>query len=167
MQEFAPKPHTNDVNRLFHGFVRSVSNRASAGDSGAAANVAGQQATSIGAAITQSFAEQGGYIPITGKRPADFEAGYDDSTPSSDEIVAFLQSWGLDPSCATALEGQNPEVQRRVLDQFKPRPGTRDIRSLYFGFIKSVAAGGFKRPRSDSEFAGPQDLQGEELIAAT
>jgi len=63
-------------------------------------------------------------------------------TPSREEMTSFVEGWCLDNECLYALEGQTLDVQRRVLDQFHPKPGTRDIRSLFYGFIRSVAGGG-------------------------
>lgn len=167
MQDFAPKPHTQDVNRLFHGFVRSVGSRATGpiqAQLGASSMMAMQQAASIGAAITESLAAQGGYISAAaGKRAGET---YGNEAPSADEVAGFLQSWGLDSTCASALECQPPEVQRRVLEQFRPRPGTRDVRSLFYGFIKSVATGGGKRPRPESQASQWPDVSAEGLLSA-
>lgn len=174
MQDFAPKPHTQDINRLFHGFMKSVGNRAVPGARGAATS----QASDIGAAITESLAAQGGYVPPSARRnagaPGVAGMGHyavaappgpaatakrlgtpmwgsaEDAPPGPDEVASFLMSWGLDSACGAALEGQSGEVQRRILEQFRPRDGTRDVRSLFYGFIKSVASGGGgKRPRGE------------------
>jgi len=209
MQDFAPKAHTQDVNRLFHGFIKSVGFRAvggvaapslagagAFGGSHAGARLAaagrpgghaGSQAANIGAAITESLAAQGGYVPPSARRTAVAAGvagmahhgaqpsaaaaaaaakrlgspvwGGEEAPPGPDEVASFLQAWGLDSACGAALEGQSGEVQRRVLEQFRPREGTRDVRSLFYGFIKSVAAGGGKRPRGELH-AGyvPDDL---------
>merc|ERR1711870_11096 len=137
IQDFSPKANTQDVNRLFHGFIKSVSQRAAGLPTSHAS--ARQQAVNAGADISLSIATQG-YKRAT--------LGGD--APSEDDIAHFLQVWGLDNSCAMALEAQSPEVQRRVLLEFQPKAGTRDPRSLFHGFLKSVAMGGGKRARAET-----------------
>lgn len=136
LQDFAPKAQTQDVSRLFHGFLRSVQSRASVQPR--ASNGKGR---AVSALITDSFAAAGGYV-IAGKH-----AAFTGEVPSAEEVDTFMQAWELDESCSSSFQSQSPEVQRRVLDHFRPRPGTRDVRSLFHGFIRSVADGGGKRPK--------------------
>jgi len=77
-----------------------------------------------------------------------FEADF--GAPLREDLSNFVKIWGLGDEDLVTLEGQAPDVQQRVLEQFSPKPGTRDVRSLFHGFMRSVAQGrGVKRPRTD------------------
>jgi len=151
MQDFAPRPNTQDVTRLFYGFIKSVSGRTPRAPLGIqrAAGVPGVAQGCKRAPLGADGAALGG-----------------DDAPSPEEIALFLQVWDLSEAAAAALEAQPPEVQRRVLNEFQPKAGTRDNSSLFHGFLRSVAgsvasgAGG-KRPR-----ATPPTLY-YEAVAAT
>uniref|UniRef100_A0A7S4WCL7 Uncharacterized protein n=1 Tax=Alexandrium monilatum TaxID=311494 RepID=A0A7S4WCL7_9DINO len=169
--EFAPRPHTQDINRLFRGFIRSVVGRqprvytivkqeaqpeegqGTAGTYGVYGEAYGEVAAGApgaGHAADGFLAEDGAFndVPPTvladsPKRASDGN----DQPPMREELDNFIRGWGLSEECLITLEGESPSVQRRVLDQFRPKPGTRDVRSLFFGFMRSLASGGGKRPR--------------------
>lgn len=186
--EFAPKPHTQDVNRLFRGFIRSVTCSVSTSsrvhstikpvdlEMVLARNRSDRSWESLYTGPIPAEIHDMGDVPTAWRscpsdvlRPGGDEglaaerAAYDvpavmsfdsakraalgDSIPSHEDMNNFAQVWCLGDECLLTLEGQTPDVQRRVLDQFRPKPGTRDVRSLFYGFIRSVARGGGKRPR--------------------
>mmetsp|Transcript_4886 Transcript_4886/g.14188 ORF Transcript_4886/g.14188 Transcript_4886/m.14188 type:complete len:600 (-) Transcript_4886:59-1858(-) len=165
--EFAPKPHTQDINRLFRGFIRSVLTTGGGqrhprvytilkqdlqaeapeygnGTQGTYAAYVGGHAADTFADETGAFNAQQGYAEDGAKREFD---GTEEG-PTHEEMDNFIRGWSLGDECLVTLEGQSVELQRRVLDQFRPKPGTRDVRSLFFGFIRSLASGGGKRART-------------------
>lgn len=92
------------------------------------------------------------YEPVSMKRPAPAYHGGGDSgisgpPPSDQDIQQFSTTWGLDESCIAALAEQPGDVQRKVLDRFQPKVDTKDIASLFKGFLKSFVFGPSKRPR--------------------
>jgi len=212
--EFAPKANTQDVNRLFRGFIRSIVSSGSmfpqremptavyqlnsescsdAGDSVApdvkqwartrarATHTSTEAPTKTKPAAKRSLLpkrrdttdqvatgcgtmampveppseeewdpaiEGNAYgIPTILPMESQLEAN-SDGAPSPEELVSFVTIWGLGDEDLLTLEGQPPDVQQRVLEHFSPKPGTRDVKSLFHGFMKSVAQGrGVKRPR--------------------
>mmetsp|Transcript_37698 Transcript_37698/g.56942 ORF Transcript_37698/g.56942 Transcript_37698/m.56942 type:complete len:445 (+) Transcript_37698:146-1480(+) len=124
VRDFSPKAHTNDVNRLFHGFIKSVQMK----------NGGGMFTAVPPAAPAKRFIPSGTGEP-----------------PMPEEISLFIQTWGLDESCSAALEVLPPEVQRQVVDSFSPKPGTRDPKSLFHGYLRSMANGGGKRARAGED----------------
>lgn len=56
-----------------------------------------------------------------------------------EEVLKFVTQWGLDEECTNVLLDQRPQVIVDVMAGFKPKPDTRDIRSLFFGYLKSVS----------------------------
>jgi hypothetical protein len=71
-----------------------------------------------------------------------------DGAPLTEDLSNFVKIWGLSDEDLLTLEGQPADVQHRVLEHFSPKPGTRDVKSLFHGFMRSVAQGrGVKRPR--------------------
>jgi len=62
--------------------------------------------------------------------------------PPPEELVSFVNIWGLGDEDLLTLESQPPDVQQRVLEHFS------DAKSLFQGVMRSVAQGrGVKRPR--------------------
>lgn len=55
------------------------------------------------------------------------------------EVAQFVSQWGVDEECTNVLLEQRPQVIVDVMAGFKPKPDTRDIRSLFFGYLKSVS----------------------------
>merc|ERR1719367_1098003 len=76
------------------------------------------------------------------------------------DLQAFFVQWGLDASAQGMLLEQSPEVQARVIMEFQPKPGTRDVNRLFHGFLKSVrtTAPGAARPQ-EFAFAAPAATQ--------
>lgn len=153
MHDFAPKPQTQDLNRLFHGFVRSVSartqlRRASPMMAPVAPVPFMRSEEMARIAPRQPLLQRDDFSILTGGGAKRTSTWVNDN-PNQDEILSFAQTWDLDQACISALQVQSPEVQKRVMDQFCPRSATRDVRNLFHGFIKSVVTGGGKRPRTD------------------
>jgi len=113
MNGFQPKPGTVNVSGLFMGYVRSL-----------------QQ--------TGSKGFQPG-VGSTGETPV---ASVAHNAALQDEAIKFAASWGLDDECLTQLLAQPPQVVADVMAGFRPKTDTRDIRSLFFGYLKSMANGG-------------------------
>merc|ERR1719198_924919 len=65
----------------------------------------------------------------------------DGPEPTEQDLDQFVQVWGLDAQCTALLREQAPDVQRHVIDRFKPKVDTKDIASLFKGFIKSFMFG--------------------------
>merc|ERR1711924_181265 len=61
--------------------------------------------------------------------------------PTEEEVDQFLEAWGLDEQCALSLKEQPLDVQRHAIDRFKPKGDTKDITSLFKGFLKSFVFG--------------------------
>jgi len=175
MARFKPRQGTRDVKNLFMGFLKSMRTGVGMPVSGAVTNgqapVAGQPRpnakraasaafgtdyldgsstnsaldSSINSLVNDSAAAAGLLYDSTGAVYDNF-AGYR-SAAADQEVLVFAQTWGLDQSCVDQLVAQAPEVQRQVLDSFRPKPGTRDPTSLFHGFLKSMVYGPGKGKR--------------------
>ena len=92
----------------------------------------------------------------------DFGGGFPPAasrTPAPDGFLEHWESWGLDDSALAMLMEQPPEVQERVLAEFSPKPGTRDINRLIHSFVRSLRTSRFphlQAPGAGSEQAKPQ-----------
>lgn len=140
--EFAPKPGTKDPVGLFHAFVKSVTSGGGKGGKGGKGAVKG-------AALNHSqYGSRGWY-----------------NGPSEEELVGFLQAHGLDETSATLLEQQAPETQVRIIQEFAPKYGTKDVNGLFAGFIRSVSASQGKGAPPMSTSRGKGGPRAEELIA--
>eukprot|EP00437_Effrenium_voratum_P012336 CAMPEP_0181444026 /NCGR_PEP_ID=MMETSP1110-20121109/24854_1 /TAXON_ID=174948 /ORGANISM="Symbiodinium sp., Strain CCMP421" /LENGTH=313 /DNA_ID=CAMNT_0023568015 /DNA_START=36 /DNA_END=977 /DNA_ORIENTATION=+ len=110
-------------------------------------------------------AQAGGKAGMPGKggKGAAFEA----QPVAQEDVQQFAAQWGLDEECVSVLLEQRPQVIADVVSGFRPRPDTRDIRSLFFGYVKSVASGG--KGGKANTFAGGvapvQNLQGQVWFA--
>eukprot|EP00747_Dinoflagellata_sp_TGD_P216092 gnl/TRDRNA2_/TRDRNA2_88688_c0_seq1.p1 gnl/TRDRNA2_/TRDRNA2_88688_c0~~gnl/TRDRNA2_/TRDRNA2_88688_c0_seq1.p1 ORF type:complete len:315 (-),score=63.35 gnl/TRDRNA2_/TRDRNA2_88688_c0_seq1:87-911(-) len=118
MDEFQPKAGTRDVNSLFNGFMRSVAARLKGKGKGGA--------TATGTA--------GKSLPVG---PLKRKPGEDPI-----DLPTFCATWGLDAEALAALQNASPAVQNQVLDSFQVKEGTRDVKRLFMGFLKSVTMSG-------------------------
>lgn len=169
LDRFRPRETTRDVKGLFKGFLKSLGSGGvgPAGRGGRAGPVAGGRAGPVGApaARTRSYGgyEGKGYRepnsmddvapPLVGpgKRRAS-EAFSQGPPPTEQDIEQFVQAWGLDDQCAASLGEQPEDVQRHMIERFKPKVDTKDISSLFKGFLKSFVygPGHSKRARTSS-----------------
>lgn len=173
MRSFAPKAGTQDVNRLFQGFARSI----------AGAGAQGWEPVHEPVHELRAFAEQWGLGEdslsllmqqplevqqevLSGFRPrpqtrdvnallrgflrsilaprqsrdaAAADAAAADAADAAD-AAAFAARWALDEHCLAQLRALGPLARQRVLREFAPKPGTRDVGALFRGFVRSVAA---------------------------
>ena len=100
LAEFAPKPGTRDIKRLFFGFLKSLSTTGGSG----------------GDNWTEAPRRQ-----------------------QEVELLLFTQHWSLDDECVSALMAQSPDIKQKVMTEFAPKPGTRNLKSLFFAFLRSVS----------------------------
>lgn len=121
--DFAPKAHTKSVDRLFQGFVRSVGGGPRVARSQETSRL--DQAPSLNAEYQEEFAEDDGAAALV----------------DVEEVQGFLSHWELDDNCGSVLLNHSPAVQRRVIDSFAPKPGTRNPSNLFMGFLKSLGSG--------------------------
>lgn len=83
------------------------------------------------------------------------------------EVVTFLARWGLTGTAAAeVLERLAPDTRARVMREFAPAPGTRDVFKLLCGFANSVnrtsSAPPSVRPIAPLRVAAPNVLFGGE-----
>jgi hypothetical protein len=124
MSTFSPKAETRDVKRLFIGFLKSISRsspQAQAWDSPRY-----PQYAAPAAGHSSSWSPSVAWEPPV----------------AAHELHDFGQSWGLDAECVAALLGQPTEVQRAVLERFRPKETTRDVKRLFMSFLTSLTSGG-------------------------
>mmetsp|Transcript_97484 Transcript_97484/g.176079 ORF Transcript_97484/g.176079 Transcript_97484/m.176079 type:complete len:559 (-) Transcript_97484:176-1852(-) len=129
MGSFQPKPGTKSVSNLFMGFCRSIK------EGGKGKGKPGGKGSSKGPPPAQEKGHGhnwGGYVPA-GPRES---RGPPPGLPQG--VAGFLQTWGLDDMSASALSRHPPDVQQHVLDNFSPKPGTRNVNGLFMGFLKSL-----------------------------
>lgn len=134
LTEFAPKGGTKDMNGLFLGFLKSVS----------------QSASRQGTGVRQTDALSGSNWGGAGALKRAYDANQSVAGTGPKALNQFVTSWQLDNDCVQALEGLPADAQQRIMNEFAPRPGTRDVTSLFLSFVKSVTSYGFpqtKRPR--------------------
>lgn len=129
LENFAPKQGTRNVNSLFMGFLKSITSGGVAHATAAAGGMGHGQAVALGAAYGNSAALQA-------------QAAFGIPGVSEEEVTQFSLSWDLDMECVTALLGQPQEVVTHVMQTFRPKPGTRNVKSLFMGFLKSILTGG-------------------------
>jgi hypothetical protein len=118
MASFQPKESTRNVSGLFMGFVRSIAQRVEGSPAAYPASQPGPY-------------DSGGDWTSGGLANEDTQA----------EVAAFLQHWSLDAGCESALMTQPPEAQLQIMRSFAPKEGTRDVRSLFMGFLSSIVNG--------------------------
>ena len=138
---FQPKPGTRDVHRLFHSFLKSVQNPGGKGMGKGMSKGAPTAAQAFGGGFG------GGFPPAASRAPA------------PDGFFEHWESWGLDDSALAMLIQQPPEVKERVLAEFSPKPGTRDINRLIHSFVRLLRTSRFphlQAPGAGSEQAKPQ-----------
>jgi len=160
IEQFDPAAGTQDINAKLRGFARGIA--ATARWSGASAYTS-----------TWAPAHASGHVAPSKARtdvkavpcqtlvwePADNASEWpaDDQDPSEAE---FLAHWGLTGNTAAKdiLQGLLPAVRDRVMREFAPAPGTRDVLRLLAGFANSVAkaAGSEAPPQSPHGNPAPQ-----------
>eukprot|EP00747_Dinoflagellata_sp_TGD_P003109 gnl/TRDRNA2_/TRDRNA2_106936_c0_seq2.p1 gnl/TRDRNA2_/TRDRNA2_106936_c0~~gnl/TRDRNA2_/TRDRNA2_106936_c0_seq2.p1 ORF type:complete len:467 (+),score=96.22 gnl/TRDRNA2_/TRDRNA2_106936_c0_seq2:76-1476(+) len=140
IDEFRPKPDTRDPKSLFMGFMKSIAQRIGS-------NAPYVPAKAMSTADADRFGaedwganDDGGFGPAGLANGGLKRAAGDDPGPA--DIDQFVAHWGLDHEASSALEMSPPEVISEVLDTFSPKPGTRDVKSLFMGFLRSVSASG-------------------------
>lgn len=136
LDRFQPRDGTRDCKALFHGFLKSLTGgkgKPKGGDAAHYAASGGKGWDGKG----KSSAPKGGGI----KRPAS-EAHLLEAQPLDQyEIDNFLLEWGLDEESQNMFWEQPPEVQRHVIERFKPKAETQDVSKLFKGFIRSFMYG--------------------------
>eukprot|EP00931_Biecheleriopsis_adriatica_P078439 TRINITY_DN5189_c0_g1_i1.p1 TRINITY_DN5189_c0_g1~~TRINITY_DN5189_c0_g1_i1.p1 ORF type:complete len:410 (-),score=107.36 TRINITY_DN5189_c0_g1_i1:30-1238(-) len=114
---FSPKPGTQNPSGLFVGYLRSIVQSSKGGGKSKGKGYAESMCVTAPAAWSHNDAVQ-------------------------DQVAQFVLAWDLDEECATELLKQQEHVIYDVVNGFAPRPGTANVRSLFFGYVKSVASGG-------------------------
>ena len=51
-----------------------------------------------------------------------------------------MQTHGLDTSSAALLEQQAPDIQLRLMQEFLPKPGTKNANGLFAAFVRSMSS---------------------------
>lgn len=197
LERFSPKEHTQNADRLFHGFVKSLRREAKEGELAAAKeNPVEEEPEEPDEALDQacvdwcveSNLDQGcvdallaltsdqrldtmlRFDPKDGTRnpsglfmgfcrsvrdgPANSKAkpaagkgkgkggGYRGNAAFRRQVALFAETWGLDAICTALLQSQSYDIQCHVLNNFEPKPGTRNVNGLFTGFMKSVSLNG-------------------------
>lgn len=152
LERFQPKQGTRDIKGLLMGFLKSLNS----GPKGGPPQKGGGAGHFKGGGPTMSWGGKGGCqakgkggweplavqafgVPVA-KRAAPEAGAWAPPVPDH-EIGQFVQMWGLDEECSMMVRDQPPEVQRHVIDRFKPKADTKDIASLFKGFLKSFVYG--------------------------
>merc|ERR1712124_32299 len=82
----------------------------------------------------------GGMMPSSGcKGGMSGGAGKGGPKGHEAELQGFIQYWGLDHEVYQAISNLPLQVQIETMKKFSPKPGTRDIKRLFMGFLKSMS----------------------------
>jgi len=127
LEQFNPAPGTTDVNSKLRAFARGIS-------TGVGGGKGAFSPPPLGWARAPAPT---GVAPQTPIRPVSVPQS---ANLSADE-VAFVARWGLGGffGVKEILHNLTPEVRSRVMREFAPAPGTRDIFRLFAGFANSVS----------------------------
>lgn len=172
IDQFDPKEDTQDVIGKMRGFARSIlARRQSSGDTAVGGSLSQRLAAfaahwridestramlsamppDVQATVIEEFVPKDDVVNVSGKLCA-FARSITAGRRGRDALEAFLDFWSVDEETRHFLRGLPREATEKVIHDFDPAPGTRDVSGKLRMFARGVLA---NKPHVTSSGRGP------------